>query len=106
MPRERFSKQHYESLREVSSSCLFLFLAAGSEIEAVFFTKKPTNPHFIFAFYSLLAQGFDRSEAANQLRMYMLNQLTISELASKLARREVSARALTEACLAQIQRVD
>src|SRR2546425_939864 len=36
----------------------------------------------------------------------MLNQLTISELASKLGRREVSSRALTQACLEQIQRVD
>jgi aspartyl-tRNA(Asn)/glutamyl-tRNA(Gln) amidotransferase subunit A len=36
----------------------------------------------------------------------MLNQLTISELASRLARREVSSRAATQACLDQIQRVD
>jgi aspartyl-tRNA(Asn)/glutamyl-tRNA(Gln) amidotransferase subunit A len=36
----------------------------------------------------------------------MLNQLTISELVSKLATREVSARAVTAACLDQIQRVD
>jgi aspartyl-tRNA(Asn)/glutamyl-tRNA(Gln) amidotransferase subunit A len=36
----------------------------------------------------------------------MLNQLTISELAAKLARREVSAREATQACLDQISRVD
>ena len=36
----------------------------------------------------------------------MLNQLTISELAARLARREVSSRAATQACLDQIQRAD
>jgi aspartyl-tRNA(Asn)/glutamyl-tRNA(Gln) amidotransferase subunit A len=36
----------------------------------------------------------------------MLNQLTISELTTKLAKREVSSRAVTQACLDQIQRVD
>jgi aspartyl-tRNA(Asn)/glutamyl-tRNA(Gln) amidotransferase subunit A len=36
----------------------------------------------------------------------MLNQLTISELAAKLSRREISAREVTQACLDQIQRVD
>jgi len=36
----------------------------------------------------------------------MLNQLTISELTAKLARREVSSREATQACLDQIQRVD
>lgn len=36
----------------------------------------------------------------------MLNQLTISELATKLARREVSAREVMQACLDQITRVD
>ncbi len=36
----------------------------------------------------------------------MLNQLTISELVAKLGRRETSSRAVTEACLEQIQRVD
>jgi aspartyl-tRNA(Asn)/glutamyl-tRNA(Gln) amidotransferase subunit A len=36
----------------------------------------------------------------------MLNQLTISELTAKLARREVSARAATQACLDRIQSVD
>ncbi len=36
----------------------------------------------------------------------MLNQLTISELTARLARREVSARAVTQACLEQIKRVD
>jgi aspartyl-tRNA(Asn)/glutamyl-tRNA(Gln) amidotransferase subunit A len=36
----------------------------------------------------------------------MLNQLTISELTAKLARREVSAREATQACLDQIARVD
>ena len=36
----------------------------------------------------------------------MLNQLTISALVAKLAGREVSARAATQACLDQIQRVD
>jgi len=36
----------------------------------------------------------------------MLNQLTISELAAKLAKREVSAREAVQSCLDQIQRVD
>jgi aspartyl-tRNA(Asn)/glutamyl-tRNA(Gln) amidotransferase subunit A len=36
----------------------------------------------------------------------MLNQLTISELTAKLACREVSARAATQACLDRIERVD
>jgi aspartyl-tRNA(Asn)/glutamyl-tRNA(Gln) amidotransferase subunit A len=36
----------------------------------------------------------------------MLNQLTISELTAKLAQREMSSRAATQACLDQIQRVD
>lgn len=36
----------------------------------------------------------------------MLNQLTISELTVKLAKREVSSRAVTQACLDQIQRVE
>ena len=36
----------------------------------------------------------------------MLNELTISELAARLARREVSARAAMRACLDRIQRVD
>ena len=36
----------------------------------------------------------------------MLNQLTISELTAKLARRDVSAREATQACLDQITRVD
>src|SRR6516225_4087485 len=36
----------------------------------------------------------------------MLNQLTISELTTQLAKGETSARAVTQACLDQIQRVD
>jgi aspartyl-tRNA(Asn)/glutamyl-tRNA(Gln) amidotransferase subunit A len=36
----------------------------------------------------------------------MLNQLTISQLAARLGRREVSAREILAACLEQIQRVD
>ncbi len=36
----------------------------------------------------------------------MLNQLTISELAAKLTKREVSAREAMQSCLDQIQRVD
>jgi aspartyl-tRNA(Asn)/glutamyl-tRNA(Gln) amidotransferase subunit A len=36
----------------------------------------------------------------------MLNQLSIFELVARLAKREVSARAATQACLDQIQRVD
>jgi aspartyl-tRNA(Asn)/glutamyl-tRNA(Gln) amidotransferase subunit A len=36
----------------------------------------------------------------------MLNRLTIAELTARLARREVSAREATQACLDQIQRVD
>jgi len=36
----------------------------------------------------------------------MLNQLTISDLAGRLGRREVSAREITQACLDQIARVD
>ncbi|HTA28882.1 MAG TPA: hypothetical protein VK731_00280, partial [Candidatus Cybelea sp.] len=36
----------------------------------------------------------------------MLNQLTISGLTTKLARREVSARDAMQSCLDQIKRVD
>src|SRR4051812_10058601 len=36
----------------------------------------------------------------------MLNQLTISELTGKLAKKEASAREATQACLDQIQKVD
>jgi aspartyl-tRNA(Asn)/glutamyl-tRNA(Gln) amidotransferase subunit A len=36
----------------------------------------------------------------------MLNQLTISELSAKLAKREISAREITQSCLDQIARVD
>ncbi|PWU14347.1 MAG: Asp-tRNA(Asn)/Glu-tRNA(Gln) amidotransferase GatCAB subunit A [Verrucomicrobia bacterium] len=36
----------------------------------------------------------------------MLNQLTLTELVARLARREVSSREATQACLDQIQRVD
>jgi Asp-tRNA(Asn)/Glu-tRNA(Gln) amidotransferase A subunit family amidase len=36
----------------------------------------------------------------------MLNQLTISELTARLAKRDVSAREATQACLDQIARVD
>jgi aspartyl-tRNA(Asn)/glutamyl-tRNA(Gln) amidotransferase subunit A len=36
----------------------------------------------------------------------MLNQLTISELAARLAKHETSAREITQACLDQVQRVD
>ena len=36
----------------------------------------------------------------------MLNQLTISELTARLAKREVSARAALQACLDQIARLD
>jgi aspartyl-tRNA(Asn)/glutamyl-tRNA(Gln) amidotransferase subunit A len=36
----------------------------------------------------------------------MLNQLTISELAAKLSKREISAREVTQSCLDQIARVD
>jgi len=36
----------------------------------------------------------------------MLNQLTITELGKKLAKREVSSREVTQACLDQIQRVE
>jgi aspartyl-tRNA(Asn)/glutamyl-tRNA(Gln) amidotransferase subunit A len=36
----------------------------------------------------------------------MLNQLTISELTAKLAKREISAREVTQSCLDQIARVD
>jgi aspartyl-tRNA(Asn)/glutamyl-tRNA(Gln) amidotransferase subunit A len=36
----------------------------------------------------------------------MLNQLTISELTAKLAKREISAREVTQSCLNQIARVD
>jgi aspartyl-tRNA(Asn)/glutamyl-tRNA(Gln) amidotransferase subunit A len=38
--------------------------------------------------------------------MMMLNQLTISELAASLERREISARQIMQACLDQITRVD
>jgi len=36
----------------------------------------------------------------------MLNTLTISELTAKLAKREVSAREATQACLDRVKRVD
>lgn len=36
----------------------------------------------------------------------MLNQLTLTEVTAKLAKREVSARAVMQACLEQIQRVE
>ena len=36
----------------------------------------------------------------------MLNQLTISDLTARLARREISAREITQSCLDQIARVD
>ena len=36
----------------------------------------------------------------------MLNQLTISELAAKLSKREVSSREAMQACLDQVNRVD
>src|SRR5437016_6645798 len=36
----------------------------------------------------------------------MLNQLTVSELVAKLGKREVSSRAVMEACLEQIEQVD
>ncbi|HEU5395529.1 MAG TPA: amidase family protein, partial [Verrucomicrobiae bacterium] len=36
----------------------------------------------------------------------MLNQLTISELSARLARREITARDVMQACLDQIERVD
>ena len=40
------------------------------------------------------------------LNVYALNQLTISELTAKLAKREVSAREAMQSCLDQIARVD
>jgi aspartyl-tRNA(Asn)/glutamyl-tRNA(Gln) amidotransferase subunit A len=42
----------------------------------------------------------------SELQKKMLNQLTISELTAKLAKREVSAREVTQSCLDQIARVD
>src|SRR5437588_11902944 len=42
----------------------------------------------------------------SELQKNMLNQLTISELTTKLAKREVSSREITQACLDQIARVD
>ena len=36
----------------------------------------------------------------------MLNELTISQLATRLGRREISAREILDACLEKIQRVD
>ena len=36
----------------------------------------------------------------------MLNQLTISELSGRLAKRQCSAREIAQSCLDQIQRVD
>jgi aspartyl-tRNA(Asn)/glutamyl-tRNA(Gln) amidotransferase subunit A len=41
-----------------------------------------------------------------ELKRQMLNQLTISELAARLAKREVSARETMQSCLDQIARVD
>jgi aspartyl-tRNA(Asn)/glutamyl-tRNA(Gln) amidotransferase subunit A len=46
------------------------------------------------------------SDTVPGLGNMLLNQLTISELREKLARREVSARAVTQACLDRIARVD
>ena len=42
----------------------------------------------------------------SELQKKMLNQLTISELAAKLTKREVSAREVMQSCLDQIARVD
>src|SRR5437763_13162588 len=39
-------------------------------------------------------------------RSAMLNQLTISQLVSRLAKRETSSREIMQACLDQVQRVD
>src|SRR5476651_2254439 len=47
-----------------------------------------------------------QKQEINQRAMDTLNQLTISELAAKLANREVSAREITQSCLDQIARVD
>jgi aspartyl-tRNA(Asn)/glutamyl-tRNA(Gln) amidotransferase subunit A len=42
----------------------------------------------------------------SRLKIRMLNQLTISELTAKIAKREVSAREAMQSCLDQIARVD
>jgi aspartyl-tRNA(Asn)/glutamyl-tRNA(Gln) amidotransferase subunit A len=42
----------------------------------------------------------------SKLKIPMLNQFTISELAAKISAREISAREITQACLDQIARVD
>src|SRR3989442_3792906 len=47
-----------------------------------------------------------RAHYALAVSAQTLNHLTLSELVSKLAAREVSSRAVTQACLDQIQRVD
>jgi aspartyl-tRNA(Asn)/glutamyl-tRNA(Gln) amidotransferase subunit A len=50
--------------------------------------------------------SFNFPGSGAQTNAVMLNQLTISELTEKLARGETSSRAVTAACLDQIQRVD
>src|SRR5476651_2486239 len=47
-----------------------------------------------------------QKQEMNQRAMDTLNQLTISELSAKLAKREISAREITQSCLDQIARVD
>jgi aspartyl-tRNA(Asn)/glutamyl-tRNA(Gln) amidotransferase subunit A len=50
-----------------------------------------------------IESGYNQSK---NRRTVMLNQLAISELTTKLANREISAREATQACLNQIVRVD
>jgi aspartyl-tRNA(Asn)/glutamyl-tRNA(Gln) amidotransferase subunit A len=56
---------------------------------------------FHFAFSTTVVHCFGRVSAPT-----MLNQLTISELANKLASREVSSREATQTCLDRVQSVD
>jgi aspartyl-tRNA(Asn)/glutamyl-tRNA(Gln) amidotransferase subunit A len=59
---------------------------------------------FILRFHDASAT-FSERRAGRAVRC-MLNQLSISELTARLAQRETSARAIVQACLDRIQRVD
>ena len=59
----------------------------------------PRRKVFLFSFAPLFL-------CALALKVFMLNQLTISQLAEKISRRECSAREAMQSCLDQIARVD
>jgi len=64
------------------------------------------NTDLAFAFWVGLGHFLDSCAPCKGRGLAMLNELTISQAASKLAKREISSRGLVEACLGQIQRVD